>query len=175
MEHLQRVWHVSRECLPFRTPGSVPHCGTCLCSNCCDRFLKLAMSLLDFSPRIPLGTFSILLNTASHNCKGFIESYIARNRSYFPVSLNCNWLQGYNIYLIGIVTYFVFFLSLFLLYQRTETKNYSSLRIIDSEMRCKVHFSGYNKGMTSGKLSRSFPNSIAKNAYLSTYKRYKSF
>ena len=26
------------------------------------RFLELAMSLLDFSPRIPLGTFSILLN-----------------------------------------------------------------------------------------------------------------
>ena len=27
------------------------------------RFLELAMSLLDFSPRIPLGTFSILLVT----------------------------------------------------------------------------------------------------------------
>ena len=23
-EHLQRVWHASRERLPFRTPGSVP-------------------------------------------------------------------------------------------------------------------------------------------------------
>ena len=34
MEHLQRVWHASRERMPFRTPGSVPHCGTCLCSNC---------------------------------------------------------------------------------------------------------------------------------------------
>ena len=29
MEHLQRVWHASRERLPFRTPGSVPHFGTC--------------------------------------------------------------------------------------------------------------------------------------------------
>ena len=28
------------------------------------RFLELAMSLLDFSPRIPLGSFSILLQTA---------------------------------------------------------------------------------------------------------------
>ena len=37
MEHLQRVWHASRERLPFRTLGSVPHCGTCLCSNCWDR------------------------------------------------------------------------------------------------------------------------------------------
>ena len=24
MEHLRRVWHASRERLPFRTPGSVP-------------------------------------------------------------------------------------------------------------------------------------------------------
>ena len=30
------------------------------------RFLELAMSLLDFSPRIPLGTFSILLLTITH-------------------------------------------------------------------------------------------------------------
>ena len=34
MEHLQRVWHASRECLPFRTPGSVSLFGTCLYSNC---------------------------------------------------------------------------------------------------------------------------------------------
>ena len=27
MEHLQRVWHVSRERLPLRTPGSVPFLG----------------------------------------------------------------------------------------------------------------------------------------------------
>ena len=37
MEHLQRVWHASRERLPFRTPSSVPHCGTCLCANCWDQ------------------------------------------------------------------------------------------------------------------------------------------
>ena len=36
MEHLQRVWHASRERLPFRTPGSVPLFGTCLFSNCWD-------------------------------------------------------------------------------------------------------------------------------------------
>ena len=29
MEHLQRVWLASRERLPFRTPGSVSHFGTC--------------------------------------------------------------------------------------------------------------------------------------------------
>ena len=37
MEHLQRVWLASRERLPFRTPGSVPHFGTCWCSNCWDQ------------------------------------------------------------------------------------------------------------------------------------------
>ena len=37
MEHLQRVWYASRERLPFRTPGSVPRCGTYLCSNCWDQ------------------------------------------------------------------------------------------------------------------------------------------
>ena len=37
MEHLQRMWNASREHLPFRTPGSVPHLGTCLCSNCWDQ------------------------------------------------------------------------------------------------------------------------------------------
>ena len=37
MEHMQRVWLASRERLPFRTHGSVPHFGTCLCSNCWDQ------------------------------------------------------------------------------------------------------------------------------------------
>ena len=37
MEHWQRVWHASRERLPFRTPGSVPHLGTCQCSNSWDQ------------------------------------------------------------------------------------------------------------------------------------------
>ena len=37
MEHLELVWHASRERLLFRTPGSVLHYGTCLCSNCWDQ------------------------------------------------------------------------------------------------------------------------------------------
>ena len=37
MEHLQRVWHAIRERFPFRTPGSVPHLWTCLCSNRSDQ------------------------------------------------------------------------------------------------------------------------------------------
>ena len=62
MEHLQRVWHASRERLPFRTPGSVPILGLANAPIVETKFLELAMSLLDFSTRIPLGTFSILLN-----------------------------------------------------------------------------------------------------------------
>ena len=60
MEHMQRVWLASRERLPFRTPGSVPHLGLANAPIVETKFLELAMSLLDFSPRIPLGTFSIL-------------------------------------------------------------------------------------------------------------------
>ena len=66
MEHLQRVWLASRERLPFRTPGSVPHFGTCYAPIVETKFLEPAMSLLDFSPRIPLGTFSILLLSNSN-------------------------------------------------------------------------------------------------------------
>ena len=40
MEHLQRVLHASRERLPFRTPGSVAHFGTCLCFNCWDQMSR---------------------------------------------------------------------------------------------------------------------------------------
>ena len=61
MEHLQRVWLASRERLPFRAPGSVPILGLTNAPIVETKFLELAMSLLDFSPRIPLGTFSILL------------------------------------------------------------------------------------------------------------------
>ena len=39
------------------------------------KFLELAMSLLDFSPRIPLGTFSILLHTwVSQNIFKYCEN-----------------------------------------------------------------------------------------------------
>ena len=40
MEGSQRVRLASRERLPFRTPGSVPLLGTCLCSNCWDQFYR---------------------------------------------------------------------------------------------------------------------------------------
>ena len=40
MDHLQQVWHTSRERLPFWTPDSVPFFGTCLCSNCWDQISR---------------------------------------------------------------------------------------------------------------------------------------
>ena len=42
MEHLQRVWHDSRERLPFWTARSVPF-GTCLCSSCLDQFYRTCL------------------------------------------------------------------------------------------------------------------------------------
>ena len=40
------------------------------------RFLKLSMSLIDFSPGIPLGTFSILLDTTMENQKHYQGSVL---------------------------------------------------------------------------------------------------
>ena len=81
MEHLRRVWHASRESLPFRTPGSVPHCGLANAPIVETKFLELATFLIDFSPRILLGTFSILLislvrswSTIMPNCTLLSES-----------------------------------------------------------------------------------------------------
>ena len=74
MEHLQRVWHASRERLPFRTPGSVPHLGLASAPIVETKFLELAMSLLDFSHRIPLGTFSILLGTILYQCNRMLTN-----------------------------------------------------------------------------------------------------
>ena len=59
--HLQRLWHDSRECLPFRTPGSVPFFGPAYAPIVGTSFPELAVPFFDFSLRIPLGTFSILL------------------------------------------------------------------------------------------------------------------
>ena len=51
------------------------------------RFLELAMSLLDFSPRIPLGTFSILLEriSLSMSMQIIYEIYIPTKRSMLKV------------------------------------------------------------------------------------------
>ena len=48
IERLQRVWHDSRERLPFRTPGSVPLFWTFLCSNSWDLFSRTCRVFLDF-------------------------------------------------------------------------------------------------------------------------------
>ena len=64
MEHLQRVWHASRERLHFRTPGSVPHCGTCLCSNCWD---QIPRTCLVFTLRFTYNTPWYFLECALYN------------------------------------------------------------------------------------------------------------
>ena len=62
MEHLQRVCGMpAGNAYP---PGHLvpsPIVGLACAPIVETRFLKLVMSLLDFSPRIPLGTFSILI------------------------------------------------------------------------------------------------------------------
>ena len=57
---LPRMRHASRERLPFRTPGFVPLFGTCLYDPIVETSSpKLAVSFLDCSLWMPLGTFSI--------------------------------------------------------------------------------------------------------------------
>ena len=56
------------------------------------KFLELAMSLLDFSPRIPLGTFSILLIRYARACSSF-ECFILRARRLSSKLLK----QGYLV------------------------------------------------------------------------------
>ena len=58
------------------TPGSVPNVGLANAPIVETKFLELAMSLLDFSPRIPLGTFPILL--------------------WYSISVNLNLLQAFS-------------------------------------------------------------------------------
>ena len=99
MEHLQRVWHASRERLPFRTPGSVPHFWDLLMLQLLrPKFLELAMSLLDSSPRIPLGTFSILLVTVCKfilNCRRYHFHIDRHNYQIKHPRLTCS--LGYSV------------------------------------------------------------------------------
>ena len=60
MKCLQRVWYASRARLPFRPPGSIPHFGTCLCSNCWDQFSRTCRVFSRLFTVDTLGTSSIL-------------------------------------------------------------------------------------------------------------------
>ena len=68
---LYSVWHASRERLHFRTPGSVPNpiLGLACAPIVETGFPELNISLLDYSMRIPLGTFSILLRNSGNGHK----------------------------------------------------------------------------------------------------------
>ena len=59
MDHLERVWHASRERLPLRTPG--PLWGLTYNPIVETSLPDLAVSVFDFSPWIPLSFFSIKL------------------------------------------------------------------------------------------------------------------
>ena len=88
MEHLRRVWLATRERLPFRTPGSVPILGLASAPIVETKFLELAMSLLDFSHRIPLGTFSILHHTR------FISFYLENKGG---LTFYVNYLSTFSV------------------------------------------------------------------------------
>ena len=72
IKFLKQSWF----CTPFRT---------CLCSNFWDQITRTCQSLLDISPWIPLGTFSILLSGIQLSiCRFFSVAFLYivwRNRS----------------------------------------------------------------------------------------------
>ena len=72
MKHLQRVWHATRESLPFRTPDSVSLFGTCLCSNCWDQI--------------------------SRTCRVFTRLFTLHNPRYFLDFAQTRALLKYNTY-----------------------------------------------------------------------------
>ena len=95
MEHLQRVWHASRDRLPFRTPGSAPPppiLGLACAPIVGTRFLEFDMSLLGFSLRIPLGTFSILLCHRTDSDL-FLFSCRDTNLMFYTTYLHLWWIQ----------------------------------------------------------------------------------
>ena len=90
MEHLQRVWHASRERLTFRIPGYTPppFLGTCLCSNHLDRFSPTCRV---FSRLFTFNTPRYFLDFAS-----FSETQL------------CHWKYLFNIIFIGEYMYSTF-------------------------------------------------------------------
>ena len=102
MEHMQRVWLASRERLHFQTPGSVPHLGLANAPIVETKFLELAMSLLDFPPRIPLGTFSILLHTSIYDKRDDFNFHITN----FPfLSSNIPSSPAYGVFISQLIRY----------------------------------------------------------------------
>ena len=123
MEHLQRVWLPSREGLPFRTPGSVPLLGTCLCSNCWDQIprtchvftrlfaLNTPWYFLDFAFDLPLCHFRAFVMqmrqpSSLFSCFAFnaysVDKYFkivfpSKQESYIYYQLSQN-LGGYMCY-----------------------------------------------------------------------------
>ena len=61
------------------------------------KFLELAMSLLDSSPRIPLGTFSILLTSQR---LGDCHFWWTRQSPMAHVAhvVNCGWFEAFNVH-----------------------------------------------------------------------------
>ena len=119
----QKWWSIIIVCcqkLIFYPYGSVPHLGLANAPIVETKFLELAMSLLDFSPRIPLGTFSILLiksinisvnNVLKHTIPSFNASLeISTNVIFCASSKFCRAKIKYTPELPGFLKHF---LSLF--------------------------------------------------------------
>ena len=68
-----RVWHASRERLPFQTHVSVPLFGTCLCSNGWDQFSR---NYRVFSRLFTLNTLRYFLDFALNQKTTFLKRFM---------------------------------------------------------------------------------------------------
>ena len=103
MEHLQRVWHASRGRLPFWTPGSVPLLELAYAPIVETSFLEFAVSFLDFSPWISLGTFSILLWSRLCRIMNISTPYCSEFKGYHGLGLSFGSIMS-NVTLCSIST-----------------------------------------------------------------------
>ena len=104
MEHLQRVWHASRERLPLRTPGSFPHCGTCFCSNCWDQIPRTCHVFTRLFTSITPWYFSNLLSRIYSPDKSYCQIHQSEEEEKIgigPYMIKCAWCSVMHFFSLG--------------------------------------------------------------------------
>ena len=100
MERLLRVWLASRKRLPFRTPGSVPLYGTCLCSNCWDQIPRTCLYstfLLEYPLVLSRFSFKSLLKSLQRLCSLFIIIPTINKDYYIIILYRKNFSGHYDV------------------------------------------------------------------------------
>ena len=109
MEHLQRVWHASRERLSFWTPGCIPLFGTCLCSNCWDQIPRIChvfYSTFHLEYPLVLSRFSLdIILISTYFCYIIFIIYALRVSIFMtsPLGVGCWFVVYIKIFIYKIL------------------------------------------------------------------------